>query len=130
MAASRAQIIIPGGYGINDSWYGDVAAYKQNMADLIRIAQQAGKVVVAETSNPIVPNDVVTPARATVLFHMVQALFDVSAASGIPAVDNYTRFAFSQNPAQYFVDGIHPTEATSIDKAGHVADTLKAIICP
>ena len=126
MTASKAQLVIPGGFGLNDSvGYADVPSFKFQVSELVRIAREAGKTVVLETSNPTGTGYGFALSKNIDLY--VNAMKQVGTEAGVLVVDQYTPF-FPATPTT-FPDGIHPTETVSIQKAMRMADALQPLVC-
>lgn len=128
MAASSANLVIPGGYGMNDAnGYADPPSYTAHMTELVKIALGAGKRVMLETPNRAIMNGYVPQSIVDSIPKYADAMKQVGATFGVPVIDQFTPYAGT--PDQ-FPDGVHPSESIYIDKAMRMANALKPIVCP
>lgn len=129
MAASTAQVVIPGGFGMNDAaGYADAPSFKFHLSELVRIAKETGKTVVLETPNPAVPGGTYTlPDQPATLARFIPIVQEVASKYSVPMVDQYGPYLPVQTAD--FPDGLHPSEAVSRQKGMRVADAVAAAIC-
>jgi len=130
MADSHADLVIPGGYGMNDAaGYADAPSFRFHMSELVRIAKESGKKVVMETPNPPVPDGTYTlPQQPATVAQFVPILRDIATQQNVPIVDQYSPYL--PPLISEFPDGIHPSEDVAYQKAMRVADVIASIICP
>lgn len=98
------------------------ADYRTTLRQLVFTAQAAGKRVVLETPNPMVP---AVPA----LDGLAQVVRDVALETGATLCDQHTAIiAAGLNTVTYIPDGVHPSPALYLFKGQVLADCLRPLL--
>ncbi|MCY1271597.1 GDSL-like Lipase/Acylhydrolase family protein [compost metagenome] len=120
-------------FGINDALMKTAPeSYRYHMYRLGEIARAHGKRVIFETPNPVAALRANVPDwQRPWLDALVPLLSTVASSLGAPLVDQYSPYRdrdLALDPS--FPDGIHPSQATAVEKAMRAADVAERVICP
>lgn len=131
IAASNASVVVFN-FGINDAIHSvPPDAFDSQMAELVELAQAAGKKVVLEIPNPIIAGyTLVPPESSDRLEVLAKRERQLAARMHVAMVDQHGKYVFDPDLSKRLTDGVHPNDAFYREKALNLVATLAPIVCP
>jgi lysophospholipase L1-like esterase len=126
MKQSPASVVVIN-HGINDHPY-PIEQYRDNLAKLVYTARDAGKTVVLETPNPIIPGGAISGDwDIDALAERVEMMRAVAAGTGAFLCDQDKAIrSAGQDTLEFFWDGVHPSAKGYLVKGSKLAQCIKA----